>query len=344
MGPAEGGDAAGDEQAVPAVAVLVPQQHRLPVGAGAGGGARGLELQQRGQAVDLGLLRHQGREDAGQAQGVLAQGGAEPVVAGGGRVPLVEDQVDDLEDRAETGLAVRSVRHLEGDVLPGQGAFGADDALRDRGFGDEAGAGDLGGGQAAEQAQGEGDAGLGGQHRVAGGEDQPEQVVVDVVGACGVLGGGSRVGQVPADLGELAGVGLPAPDQVDGAAAGGGHEPGAGVVGHAVPGPLLQGGDQGVLREFLGDADVPDEPGHAGDHAGRLQPEDGFEGRGGLRFHSPPCNTLGPPGHNGTRPAAPQPSISSRTSQVTVQYSSCTFRKRLVHSTASARSLAWRRA
>jgi hypothetical protein len=268
--------------------------------------------------VDLGLLRHQGGQYAGQAQGVLAQAGAEPVVAGGGGVALVEDQVDDLQDRAEAGRAVRAVGHLEGDVLAGQGAFGAHDALRDRRFRDEEGAGDLGGGQAAEARIALTLRLLGGQHRVAGGEDQAQQVVVDVLRVGGLLGRRRGGGQVAADLRELAGVVLAAPDQVDGAAPGGGHEPGARIVGHAVPGPLFQGRDHRVLREFLGDADVPDQAGDAGDDARGLQAEDrldglgglgGSGGLGGLWFHSPPCNS---PGAYGAKlglspPSAPAP-------------------------------------
>jgi hypothetical protein len=41
--------------------------------------------------------------------------------------------------------------------------------------------------------------------------------------------------------------------------------PGAGVGRDALGGPLFQRSDQGVLRQFLGQADVPDQPGQAGD-------------------------------------------------------------------------------
>src|SRR5690606_450830 len=106
-----------------------------------------------------------------------------------------------------------------------------------------------------------------------------------------------------------------AADQIDGAAAGGGHQPGAGVVGHAVGRPAFQCGDQGVLGEFLGDADVPDDPGHPGDQPAELQAEDGVDGAGGLagpgsagaggglRCHSPPSDTPGATGPSGTAAA-----------------------------------------
>ena len=82
-----------------------------------------------------------------------------PVVAGGGGVALVEDEVDDLEDGGEAGGELGAAGDFEGDVVFGEGAFGADDALGDGGFGGEEGAGDLVGGEAAEEAEGEGERG-----------------------------------------------------------------------------------------------------------------------------------------------------------------------------------------
>ena len=61
-------------------------------------------------------------------------------------------------------------------------------------------------------------------------------------------------------------------DLVDGPVLGGEHEPGAGVGRDALGRPLLQRGDEGVLRQFLRQADVPDQPGQAGDDPGRLEP------------------------------------------------------------------------
>ena len=65
-------------------------------------------------------------------------------------------------------------------------AFGAHDALAHRRLAHQERARDLAGRQASERAQGERDACLGGQHRVACGEYQPQQVVADVVFACGI--------------------------------------------------------------------------------------------------------------------------------------------------------------
>ena len=112
----------------------------------------------------------------------MAQGRAHPVVAGSRRVALVEDEIDDLEDGGQPGGPRLAVRRLERNAGAGQRLLGADDALGDGRLRHQVGAGDLGRGQAAEQAQRQRDPGLHGQHRVAGREDQPQQVVVDVIG------------------------------------------------------------------------------------------------------------------------------------------------------------------
>ena len=113
-----------------------------------------------------------------QPQRVLAQLRPGPVVAGGGRVALVEDQVDDGEDGAEPGgqlggaAAARSARARSASVFlaremrcptVGSGTRKARAISRVV--------------QPADRAQGERDLRLGRQRRVAGQEDQPEEVV-----------------------------------------------------------------------------------------------------------------------------------------------------------------------
>ena len=148
--------------------------------------ARGLDLHQRDEAVDLGLPRRQLGQDAAEAQRVLAQRRPHPVVAGGGRVALVEDQVDDLEHRGQAGRELVAARNLEGHPRLGQRPLGPHDPLGHGRLRDQERARDLLGRQPAEQPQGERDARLGGQHRVAGGEHQAQQVVADVVGRRGL--------------------------------------------------------------------------------------------------------------------------------------------------------------
>ena len=70
-----------------------------PVGPDPRPKARRLDLHERDEAVDLGLPWRELREDAPEPERFLAQPRSHPVVAGGRGVALVEDEVDDLEDR-----------------------------------------------------------------------------------------------------------------------------------------------------------------------------------------------------------------------------------------------------
>ncbi len=61
---------------------------------------------------------------------------------------------------------------------------------------------------------------------------------------------------------------------INGTMLGGGHEPGARIVRNARLRPLLERGDQSILREVLGKADIAHDPRQAGDEPGRLDPPD----------------------------------------------------------------------
>jgi hypothetical protein len=165
-------------------------------------------------------------------------------------------------------------------VLVGEGAFGADDALGDGGFGGEEGAGDLVGGEAAEETEGEGCAGLGGEDGMAGDEDEAEEVVAD-----GVVESGVEVGRGLFEGFEFAGElfvfalgdGVAA-EEIDGAAFGGCGEPCRGIIGDAGLRPLFECGDECLLREVFGEADVAGEARESGDDARGLDAPDGFDG------------------------------------------------------------------
>ena len=75
-------------------------------------------------------------------------------------------------------------------------------------------------------------------------------------------------GQRPRDFLVLALAHLVAPEGVDGAPFGDGHQPGARIVRHAGPRPLGQGDDQRVLRQLLGKIDIPHHAGQARDEPG----------------------------------------------------------------------------
>ena len=186
------------------------------------------------------------------------------VVAGGGGVALVEDEVDDLEDGGEAGGELGAAGDLEGDVLVGEGAFGADDALGDGGFGGEEGAGDLVGGEAAEQTEGEGGAGLGGEDGMAGDEDEAEEVVADGVVESGVEVGrglleGLRVRGRALRVCARATVLRRKRSMARRLAVAVSHA--RGIVGNAGLRPLLECGDERLLGEVFGEADVAREAG-----------------------------------------------------------------------------------
>ena len=116
---------------------------------------------------------------------------------------------------------------------------------------------------------------------MAGGEHQAQQVVADVVGAR--LGQGvdevrldvrlQRL-QVGAELLVLARMQRLLAQAIEGAVLRRAHQPGARVVRHAVLRPVLERGDERVLGQLLGQADVAHHSRDAGDHLGLLDPPD----------------------------------------------------------------------
>ena len=105
--------------------------------------ARRLDFEQRDEAVHLGLLRGELRQNPGEPERIVAQLRSRPVVSGGRRVALIEDEVDHIEHRRQPGRAVVPARDLEGNARLAQRPLGPDDALGNGRFGDEKGSGDL---------------------------------------------------------------------------------------------------------------------------------------------------------------------------------------------------------
>ncbi|MGB7731122.1 MAG: hypothetical protein WBL50_24085 [Candidatus Acidiferrum sp.] len=58
----------------------------------------------------------------------------------------------------------------------------------------------------------------------------------------------------------------------------GGHQPRAGIIRNAGPGPLLKRGDERIVCEILGGADVARNADEAGDQARRLDAPDRVDG------------------------------------------------------------------
>ena len=77
VGAVDGGEAAVDEELVPVGAVLIEEEDGFAGGADAGSGAGGLDLHEGDEAVDFGFVGGEFGEDAAEAEGVFAEGGAD---------------------------------------------------------------------------------------------------------------------------------------------------------------------------------------------------------------------------------------------------------------------------
>jgi hypothetical protein len=227
------------------------------------------------------LIGRQPSQDAAEPQCLLAQLRPHPVIPGGGGVTLVEGEIDDLEHGGEALDELGSARHFEANALLAQRAFGPHDTLRHRGLRHQKGARDFLGREPADQPQRQRGAGLRGQHRVAGGEDEPQQIIADVIVEGGIevgLGCLARGLQLPAQLVVLALDQLAATQAIDGAMLGRRHQPGARLVRNPRLRPLLKRGDERVLRQLLGKAHIAHHTGKAGDELGLLDTEDRVDG------------------------------------------------------------------
>ncbi len=200
-------------------------------------------------------------------------------------------------------------------------------------FGLQEGAGDFGGGEPADHAQRQRDARVGREHRMAGREDQAQHLVAEILVAAaieivirhGVLLGVER----SRDRAMLAGQHRRAAQVIERAVLGGGHQPGARTVGHAGLRPPLQCGDEGVLRQFLGERHVAQHPGERRDQPRLLDPP---------RRQDRAMDALGHAGRGPAPPLVIDPAMA-RTSQVPSQpgmWSLCTCMNSRAQASASS--------
>lgn len=275
---------APDQLLVPPCAVLRLEQHRHPGVIHASRGTRTLDLQQRLQPQGLGLGGSQRREHPGQPDALVRERRAHPVLPGRGGIPLVEDQVDHGHHVVESFDALGPGLKVELGTRLGKRLLRARDPLAHGRFRDEEAAGDLSRGEATDEAQGERGPRLRGERRVAGQEDQAQDVVLDVVDLGVEVGHLLLLSTGVAELLGLAAQGVGAAEVVDAAALGRRHEPGGRVVRHPARRPLLEGCDEGVLGEVLGELDVARHPGEGSHEPRRLSPPRGGDGLGGRRL------------------------------------------------------------
>src|SRR5437773_1283340 len=112
---------------------------------------------------------------------------------------------------------------------------------------------------------------------MAGGEDEAEEIVPDLLLDRVQFQAVLIPLEVPSDLFVLALERLATPDQVYSAVLRGPHEPGARPLRHPLGGPLLERCDKGVLCKLLGRPYVADDASQPGDQPGRLDAPDRFD-------------------------------------------------------------------
>jgi hypothetical protein len=151
--------------------------------------------------------------------------------------------------------------------------LGAHQPARHRRFGNQEGAGDLLGRQAAEQSEGERHLRLRGQGRVAAGEDEAQPVVLHgphLLEHAGLVVAGCEHRYLAEQLPST----RLAAQAVEGAVVGGGGDPAARVGRHAVGWPFAQGESEGLLDRILGHVEVTKGADQGGHRSAGLLAED----------------------------------------------------------------------
>ena len=132
------------------------------------------------------------------------------------------------------------------------------------------------------------------ERRVAAGEDEPESVIGDHAMRLDLVGGRSPLDEPRLGVGLglqdglLLGQDPCPPESVDGAAPGGGRDPGAGVVGDAIARPVLERRHERVLDRVLGQVEVAEDADQAGERAAGFPSEGLLGGRSSIA-HAPPA-------------------------------------------------------
>jgi len=133
----ERGEAAANQQLIPARSVLIEQQNRFTRVADAGARTRRLNFHQRDEAVDFGFLRREFGKHTAEAERFFAKRRTHPIGASGSRVAFVENQIDHFEHGGKPLGAFFAGRDFERDARFAERSLGADDALGDRFFGNQ---------------------------------------------------------------------------------------------------------------------------------------------------------------------------------------------------------------
>ena len=268
----QGGASARDPAAIPQPAVLIREEHRIPVRIDPRREAGGGELHERQQRVHIGLSGQERGEHPGEPDRLAPQVRTQQVLPRGRRVRLVEHQVQHAEHGAEPRREILPRRHLERGLRRGERLLGAHDPLLHGRGRHEEGAGDLLGAETADHAQRERHTGLTRQHGVTGDEHEPQHVVVDRVRIPRrrIEGVVLLPREIVRDHREPVVVALSAPPAVDRAALGDRRQPRGGVRGDAILRPLRERFQERILGEVLREPEVAGVAGQGRDDARRL--------------------------------------------------------------------------
>ncbi len=147
----------GDAAPVPPAALLLGQRDQFPAGAGPGRPPGVGEQHQRQQPGDLWVGRQAGVQPPGQPDGLARQVAAGQLGAAAAGVPLVEQQVKDVQHGRQAPGALVGGRQRERLAGGFQGGLGPADPLGHGRLRNQERGGDLPGGQAGDRAQRERD-------------------------------------------------------------------------------------------------------------------------------------------------------------------------------------------
>ncbi len=240
--------ALGDRLPVPERPILLRERDQLAARAGPRRPPGVGEEDQREQAADLAVAGQQAAQQARQPQRLAGELAALQLGSAARGIPLVEDQVEDLQHGVEPLAPGVTGRRLEAPARLLDGALGAADPLRHRRLGHEEGRSDLARREPADGAQGERDRRGIAERGMAAEEEEQQRVV-----------GAGRLR--PVRLEQL-GVLLATPartfaaDGVDHAARGDLNQPVARAVRQPRLGPLAGGRDERLLDGVLGGVEV----------------------------------------------------------------------------------------
>ena len=236
---------------VPKRTVLFIEWDELARGAGARGAAGIGEEHKREQAGDFGVIREQSVGGAGKADSLCREVEALQLRAGARGVALVEDEIEDMEHRAESLGALLGGWRMKANAGRFDDALRARDALRHGGFRNEKCAGDLCRRETADGTQCERNGRCRRERGMTAHEEQDESVILCV--AVEIERWNDEERSLRGGGGFAIETGALATHTIGHAAGGNVDEPGARIVRRAFVRPLIRGCDQRVLhRVFRG--------------------------------------------------------------------------------------------